>query len=101
MLPKSQPPHRQTWRSGQRRAFLLWAVVLTAVWAFANGPRTLGGSLKPPWVYAGLPWPFAHWDGRRLEWFKPEALAADVAVWVALMLVAWRCAWSRCRSPRS
>jgi hypothetical protein len=79
---------------------LLWATVLTALWAFANWPRASLGSLKPFLVWAGLPWPFAHWEGDRLEWFKPAALAADIAVWMGFMLVAWFCAWSRSRQSQ-
>ena len=89
-------PNQQT---AQRwRAFLVWATALTALWVFANTPRSI--SLGGFWVVAGLPWPFAFWDGGRLEWFRPAALAADVAVWVVMMLLAYLCAWSRERHPR-
>jgi hypothetical protein len=82
------------------RAFLVWASILTALWAFANWPRAPLGPLKSFFVFAGLPWPFAHWERGQLEWFRPAALAADVAVWAGLMLLAWLCAWSRTRRGR-
>src|SRR5262249_15750549 len=44
---------------------------------------------------AGLPWPFAHWKGNELEWFNSAALAADVAVWVGLLLLAGIFVWLR------
>jgi hypothetical protein len=74
--------------------FLWWALVLAAVWVFANLPRD-GGSLKRFLHGAGFPWTFAFWDSGRLAWFDPAALAADVAVGVAVVVsVAGVCAWS-------
>jgi hypothetical protein len=82
-----------------RRRFLIWVSVLAAVWLVANWPRD-GGSLKFWMKWAGFPWTFAFWEGRRLEWFSPAALAADLGVLLALIPVAWLCAWSRRSVPR-
>jgi len=90
--PVTSPDCRATRR---RRAFLVWAAILTALWIFANWPRATLGSLKPFFVLAGLPWPFAFWEWGRLKWFSLAALVADVAVWAGLMFLAWLCAWSR------
>jgi hypothetical protein len=77
------------------QVFLCWALVLSALWVFANLPRD-GGSLKRFLQWAGFPWTFASWNSGRLEWFDPAALAADVAVGVAVVGAgAGLCAWSR------
>jgi len=94
-VPQCPTPGPRT-RAVRRRVFLFWAAVLTALWVFANWPQAAGG-LKSWLIWAGLPWPFAHWEDNRLVRFRPLALAADVAVWVGLMVVAWLCAWSRVR----
>jgi hypothetical protein len=77
-----------------RRRFLIWLAVLAAVWVLANWPRD-GGTLKSWLRWAGFPWTFALWDDGRLVWFNWAALAADVAVLLALVPVAWLCARSR------
>jgi hypothetical protein len=84
---------------GRRQVFLVWATILTAVWVFANWPQAIS-SLKREFVIAGCPWIFAGWERGRLECFRPAALAADVAVWVGLMLLAWLCGWSRTSHSR-
>ena len=77
------------------RAFVCWALALSAVWVFANWPRD-GGSLKRFWRWAGFPWTFAFWDSGQLKWFDPMAFTADVALGVAaVVFVAGLCAWSR------
>jgi hypothetical protein len=81
----------------RRRLFLIWLAVLTALWVFANWPRD-GGTLKFWMHWAGFPWTFAFWENGDLIWFDPAALAADVVVWIALVPVAWLCAWSRGRA---
>src|SRR5262245_22969821 len=95
-VPQCPSPGPRT-RAVRRRVFLFWAAVLTALWVFANRPRAPLGPLKPFLVWAGLPWPFAHWELNRLQWFHPRALAADVAVGAG---VAWLCAWSRVRNSQ-
>jgi hypothetical protein len=79
------------------RAFICWTLALSTVWVFANLPRD-GGSLKWFLRWAGFPWTFAFWNRGKLEWFDPMALAADIALGIAvILLVAGLCAWSRRR----
>jgi hypothetical protein len=80
-----------------RRAFLLWAGLIAALWLFANWPRD-GGALKPFVHWAGFPWTFAFWLNGRLEWFYWSPLLWDLGVGVAVAVtVAGGCAGSRVR----
>jgi hypothetical protein len=81
-----------------RRRFLIWFAVLAAVWLIANWPQD-GGSLKSWMKWAGFPWTFAFWNAGRLEWFNGVALVADLGVLLALVPLAWLCAWSRGSAP--
>jgi hypothetical protein len=74
--------------------FLWWALVLSALWVFANCPS--GGVLKGDLSWAGFPWTFASWQGTRLETFDLAPFAGDVLLGAAVVIaVAWACAWSR------
>jgi hypothetical protein len=78
------------------RVFVSWALILSVFWIVFNWPQHEGGSLKPPFLeWAGFPWAFALWDGRRLEWFDPSALAADVVIGIVeVVALAGLCTWS-------
>jgi len=83
------------------RLFVIWAGVLTGLWVFANWPRD-GGILGSWMQWAGFPWTFAFWEDGTLRWFDPAAFAADTAAGAAVVIpIAWLCAWSRGRAPRS
>ena len=79
---------------GRRQRFFIWLAVLTAVWVLANWPRH-AGTLKSWMQWAGFPWTFAFWDRGRLEWFDGLAFAGDIGILLAMVPVAWVCAWSR------
>ena len=85
----------------RRWVVLGWFIAVSALWVFANLPRT-GGSLKPFLKSAGFPWTFAFWHSGRLEWFDPVLLAADLALGLAVATgTAVLCVWSRRRYRNS
>src|SRR5438105_4384793 len=80
----------------RRRAFLIWSLVLSALWVLLNWPQD-GGPLKRllGGKWAGFPWTFVAWDADRLE-FAPAYFAADAGLGVLMVLsVAGLCAWCR------
>ena len=80
------------------RRFIVWFLVVIAVFVFANVPRD-GGTLNSFLVWAGFPWTFAFWDGGRLKTFSATALAADVALALSCAsIVAYVCSLSRKRT---
>jgi hypothetical protein len=67
----------------------LWALFFLANWPRQPAPLKM-------WTHgAGWPWAFAAWDGAQLAWFDATALAADTAVLLALVPLAWLCALRR------
>jgi hypothetical protein len=77
----------------RRRRFLIWLAVLATGWGLANWPQS-GGTFKFRIERAGFPWTVAFWEHGHLQWFDTGAMAADLGVLLALVPLAWLCAWS-------
>ena len=80
----------------KHRLFWTWYGILLTLSVVANWPRSILGSLKPYLKSAGLPWPFAGWEGGQLTMFDPWALTGDILLGVVGgALLAWLCVRSR------
>jgi len=77
------------------RTFLLWFVVLSTLWTFANLPR--GSGIMAIHKEAGFPRVFAVGFGSEWQSFDIAALLADIVLGMGVALgLAGLCAWSRC-----
>jgi hypothetical protein len=76
-----------------KRVFIGWCIPLTALWIFANWPRTYG--IAGCFSGAGFPLEFA-WGIGGFQNFDIIAFLVEIPGGVAAILgVSWLCAWSR------
>jgi len=70
----------------------IWAIILSAIAAFANWPQN-AGTLKPFIWQAGFPFTYAFWVRGELIRWDSWALLTDLLMWVAVFAAVGIAIW--------